>query len=54
MSKKIGLDNATINLAKRVLALPPKQQTDMKVGRPVNKKKRGTKARASSSKQRNA
>jgi hypothetical protein len=52
--KKIGLDKATINLVKRVLAMPPKRHEDMKVGRPANKRKRGPKARAASAKQRTA
>lgn len=53
-SKKTGLDPATVNLVKRVLAMPPKPHDEMKVGRPEKKKKRGPKARAASSKPRTA
>jgi hypothetical protein len=54
MTKKVELDPATVNLVKRVLAMPPKHHDEMKVGRPASKKKRGPKARASSSKRRSA
>jgi hypothetical protein len=53
-SKKVSLDPATVNLVKRVLAMPPKPHEEMKVGRPANKKKRGPKARAASAKRRTA
>ncbi len=54
-SKKPDLDKATIDLAKRVLAMPPKPHEDMKVGRPVaKKKKRSPKGRASSAKRHDA
>lgn len=48
-AKKPGLDDKTINVLKRVLALPPKSHEQMKVGR-VQKKKGAAKGRASSSK----
>jgi hypothetical protein len=51
MSKKPSLDDSTVELVKRVLAMPPKHHDQMKVGRDT-KKKRETKARASSSKRR--
>jgi hypothetical protein len=53
-NKKAGLDDATVNVMKRVLAMPPKPHKEMKVGRPANKKKRGPKDHASSSKPRSA
>ena len=54
-SKKPDLDKATIEVARRVLQMPPKPHDEMKVGRPaVKKKKRGPKDRASSAKQRSA
>jgi hypothetical protein len=52
--KKSGLDPATVNLVKRVLAMPPKPHDEIKVGRPERKKKRGPKARAASAKPRSA
>jgi len=54
MTKKVNLDQNTVNLVKRVLAMPPKHHEEMKVGRPDAKKKRGPKARASSAKRRTA
>jgi hypothetical protein len=54
MKKKIDLDAATVNVVKRMLAMPPKLHEEMKIGRPSNKKKRGPKDRASSAKRRNA
>lgn len=42
------LDPATLDVVKRVLSLPPKQNKDLKVGR--SRKRRGSKGRASSSK----
>jgi hypothetical protein len=53
-NKKIKLDDATVRVMKRVLAMPPKLHEDMKVGRLANKKKRGPKDRASSAKLRTA
>jgi hypothetical protein len=52
-SKKPDLDDATINVARRLLTMLPKHHADMKVGRPKVKKRRGPKARAASAKQRN-
>jgi hypothetical protein len=49
-TKKPNLDAATVRVVKQVLAMPPKHQQDMKLGRPAHKKKRQTKVRASSSK----
>lgn len=49
--KKSDLDEATIKVMKQVLAMLPKQNKELKVGRKANKKKRGSKVRASSSKQ---
>jgi hypothetical protein len=49
-AKKPKLDPATVKVVKQVLAMPPKHQQDMKVGRAARKKKRGPKDRASSSK----
>lgn len=54
MTKKPTLDPATVSLVKQVLAMPPKHHDEMKVGRTQDKKKRGTKVRASSAKPRNA
>jgi hypothetical protein len=42
-NKKISLDPGTVQLAKRLLAMPPKHHDDLKVGRPASKKKRGPK-----------
>lgn len=50
-SKKPILDPVTVAVAQRVLAMPPKHNADLKVGR---KKKRSVKDRAASSKPRNA
>lgn len=49
-TKQPRLDAATIKVVKQVLAMPPKPHEDMKIGRPTQKKKRGPKDRASSSK----
>ncbi len=48
------LDPATLDVMKRVLAMPPKKNEDLKVGRPQDKKRRDPKGRASSSKPRSA
>ena len=48
-AKAPKLDAATLDVVKRVLALPPKQNKDLKVGRPETKKHK-PKDRASSSK----
>jgi hypothetical protein len=53
-NKKPDLDPGTVQIVKRLLAMPPKRHDEMKVGRPANKKKRGTKGRASSAKRRTA
>lgn len=52
--KKHMLDPGTADLVKKLLALPPKQHKQMKLGRTTDKKKRGPKDRASSSKRRTA
>jgi hypothetical protein len=49
-AKAPKLDPATLDVVKRVLAMPPKQNKDLKVGRPPKEKKRDPKGRASSSK----
>ncbi len=54
MAKKADLAPDTVDILKRILAMPPKHHDDMKVGRPKSKKKRDPKGRASSAKQRNA
>jgi hypothetical protein len=36
--KKPDLDDATVNILKRVLAMPPKHHEEMKVGRPTEKR----------------
>jgi hypothetical protein len=48
------LDEATLQVMKRMLNSPPKPHEQMKVGRPANSKKRGTKGPAVSAKRRNA
>lgn len=53
-SKKPDLDSATVNILKRMLAMPPKPHDDMKVGRPKSKKRPATKGRAASAKPRTA
>ena len=53
-SKKPDLDAATVNILKRMLAMPPKPHDDMKVGRPKAKKGAATKGRAASAKPRTA
>jgi hypothetical protein len=52
-AKAPKLDAATLDVVKRVLALPPKQNKDLRVGRP-EPEKRKPKGRASSSKPRTA
>lgn len=53
--KKSEIDEGTVALMRRLLAMPPKAHDEMKVGRkPTKKKKRGTKGRASSAKRRTA
>jgi hypothetical protein len=54
MAKKVDLDENTVNVMKRVLAMPPKRHEEMKVGRIVGTKKRGPKDRAVSAKPRTA
>jgi hypothetical protein len=46
MPKSPKLDAATVEVIKRVLALPPKHHDEMKVGRPPRKKKRGRSKKA--------
>ena len=54
-AKKPDLDEATIDVVKRMLEMPPKPHGDMKVDRPASTKKRGPKKdRAASAKARNA
>ena len=48
--KNTKVDKATIEVAKRVLAMPPKHNADLKVGRGSGEEKRGAKVPASSSK----
>ena len=50
MTKKADLDPETVNVVKRILAMPPKPHDEMKVGRRKKKKQRGSKDRAASSK----
>lgn len=50
MAKQPKLDEPTVNVLKRVLAMPPKPHEAMKVGRAKLKGKRGPKDHASSSK----
>jgi len=53
--KKPNLDAATVKVVKQVLAMPPKHQEEMKVGRQTRKKKRAApKGLAASSKPRSA
>jgi hypothetical protein len=52
--KASKLDPATLDVVKRVLAMPPKKNEELKVGRPQGNKRRGPKGRASSSKPRGA
>jgi hypothetical protein len=47
VSKKPDLDKTTVDIIKRVLAMPPKPHEAMRVGRPAAKKKRSPKGRAS-------
>ncbi len=56
MAKKTReLDAATLEVVKRVLAMPPKQNEELKLGRPPKRrKKRNAKSRDASSKPRNA
>jgi hypothetical protein len=53
-SKKTDLDATTVQILKKVLAMPPKHHDEMKVGRSANKKKRDPKGRAASAKRRTA
>ena len=48
------LDPATIEVVKRVLAMSPKRNEELKVGRAPKAKKRGTKGRAVAAKPRDA
>jgi hypothetical protein len=41
IEKKPKLDDATIQIMRRVLSAPPKPHDEMKVGRPSAKKKKG-------------
>lgn len=52
--KKSALDGATVNILKRMLAMPPKHHDDMKVGRPKSRTRAATKGRAASAKPRTA
>jgi len=52
-SRKPDLDEATVRVLKKVLAMPPKHHDEMKVGRP-EKKRPASKGRAASAKPRNA
>jgi hypothetical protein len=52
--KKLDLDADTIRVMRQVLAMPPKPHEEMKIGRPAQNKKRGSKGRASSAKRRTA
>lgn len=54
VSKKPDLDDATVGILKRILAMPPKHHDEMKVGRPEKKKQRAAKGRAASAKPRTA
>jgi hypothetical protein len=45
-SKKTDLDEATLHVLKKVLALPPRHHDEIKVGRPA----KGTKPKAKGSK----
>lgn len=54
MSKTPKLDKATAELAKRVLALPPKPHGDLKVGRVAKGKRPSAQSPASSAKPRDA
>lgn len=53
-AKKPKLDEATLKVVRQVLAMPPKHNADLKLGRPAKKKKRSSKDRASSAKRRSA
>lgn len=53
--KSSTLDPVTLDVARRVLAMSPKKNKDLKIGKsPAKKKKRDPKGRASSSKPRGA
>jgi hypothetical protein len=54
IKKKTDVDDGTVELMKRLLAMPPKQHDEMKLGRPEKKEKRNPKGRASSAKRRAA
>lgn len=49
-TKKPRLDSATVELAKRLMSMPPKLHSEAKVRRTPKEEKQGTKASASSSK----
>jgi hypothetical protein len=53
MAGKPKLPEATLQLMRKMLAMPPKPHDEMKLGRP-QKKKRGPKGRAVSAKRRTA
>lgn len=53
-SKKPELDDTTVAILKKLLAMPPKPHDEMKVGRRANKKRDAPKGRAASSKPRTA
>lgn len=53
-SKEPDLDEATVRILKRVLAMPPKHHGDMKVGRPKGKKRAALRGRATSARPRTA
>jgi hypothetical protein len=52
--KKTELDEATVNIVKKLLAMPPKHHDEMKVGRAKSKKQRSAKGPAASAKRRTA
>jgi hypothetical protein len=52
MNKKFDLDDATLQIMKRMLNAPPKPHEDMKLGR--EKKRRPAKSRTASAKRLNA
>jgi hypothetical protein len=52
--RAFDLDQATVAVMKKMLAMPPKPHDEMKVGRTAKKKRRDPKDRASSSKRRSA
>jgi hypothetical protein len=48
--RKADLDDATIQIVKKMLAMPPRHHDEMKVGLPKEKKQRNPKDRAASAK----